>query len=155
MPRCQSVLRVNLTLWDGTLLICVNLNGDSGVLRTVLRFWLNVQKTCLSDPTLVFDTFFCMTECLSVWIIFTVYASVPLSEKTSHVSKFKCHRCDRCDFIICQWVLDKLCFIVWMLWTKWSWVQVQMVCLFVKKTASSEWCFVGFREDKHSIIWDL
>ncbi len=103
----------------------------------------------------MFVTFFGIMEFLSVWIIFTVYASVPLSEQTSHVPKFKCQRCYRCNFIICQWVLEKLCFIVWMIWTKWSWVQVQMVCLFVKKTDSLQWCSVGLRENKHAFIWDV
>ena len=87
MPCCQSVWQINLSLWNETLSNCVDLKETLVSLRHYKVSGEMSKKPILLIPTL--SSWYIMTwQNVCVWIIFTVYASVPLREQTCHVSKF-------------------------------------------------------------------
>jgi hypothetical protein len=84
MPCCQSVWQINLSLWNETLSNCVDLKETLVSLRHYKVSGEMSKKPILLIPTL--SSWYIMTwQNVCVWIIFTVYASVPLHEQTCHV----------------------------------------------------------------------
>ena len=87
MPCCQSVWQINLSFWDETLSNCVDLKETLVSLRHYKVSVEMSKKPILLIPTLS-SWYIMIWQNVCVWIIFTVYASVPLREQTCHVSKF-------------------------------------------------------------------
>ncbi len=93
MPCCQSVWQINLSFWDKTQSNCVDLKETLVSLRQYKVAFEMSKKPILLIPTL--RSWYVLTwQNVCVWIVFTVYPSVPLREQTCRMSKIDSFQLD-------------------------------------------------------------